>query len=123
MSLRVDPLMHMAPCTYTHVCIPMGFGYIIGESLAPSRPQFCLLYNGDLISELKCLPTGKLCNLVPVHSCAHGHITWWRGALPCTADRWHLRELRLEPASRSRPTLTFAGSGAMVQVEAHIPYV
>lgn len=108
------PLTHVAPCACTHACILTRLVCIIGKSLAPSRPQFCHLYNGDLITELKPLPAGELCNLVPAHSYAHSQATWWRWRPRPThnADRCHLRVQRIEwntPDSSSRPTPNICG--------------
>ena len=110
------PPMYMAPCACTHVCILTSLVCIIGKSVAPSRPQFCHLYNGDLITELKSLPAWELCNLVPAHSYAHGHTSawrWrWRPRPTHNADRCHLRMQKIEwntPDSSSRPTPNICG--------------
>ena len=123
------PPMYMAPCACTHVCSLTSLVCIIGKSVAPSRPQFCHLYNGDLITELKSLPAWELCNLVPAHSYAHGHTSAWRW-------RWRPRPtVLIDAISECRelsgipqppapgPLLTFVGSEAVVKMEARVLYV
>lgn len=116
------PRTYMVPCTCTHVCVYARFVYLIGKSLAPSRPQFYHLYNGALITGLRSLSAGKLCNLVPAHSCAHGHITWWRWQ-PCPTRLTDAISEHRDLSPAPGPLLTFVGSGAMVQMEGHIPCV
>lgn len=46
------------------------------QSLAISRIQFCLLYNGPLTAELKPLPGSRLHSLVPAYICVSSHVNW-----------------------------------------------
>lgn len=126
-TMCASPLMYVAPCACTHACILTRLVCSIGKSLAPSRPQFCHLYNGDLITELKSLPAGKLCNLVPAHSYAHRQATWWRWRPRPTVPIDAISECRelsgIPQPPAPGPLLTFVGSEAVVKMEAHVPYV
>lgn len=121
------PLMYVAPCACTHACILTRLVCITGKSLAPSRPQFPHLYNGALITELKSLPAGELCNLVPAHSYAHGHMAWWKWRpqptllIDAISERRELSRIPQPPGPG--PLLTFVGPGAVVKMEACVPYV